>query len=135
MYNIHERRSWKFFWTLRSFLWMVITKRNFPTYENSKNFHHLLKILQELLIYKLLSESSFNLFCLLVSLACELTSKSLKIAIIEMMKSLKLLFLWHISAAFAAQFASQIRCVPVSKVYFNILVCNKLCYWLQKAWN
>ena len=74
---------------------MVIMKFFFPNLQKFKKFHHLKKNLQELLIYKLLSESSFNLCCLLVSLVCVLASEWLKIATFGVVKSLNLLLLLH----------------------------------------
>ena len=95
----------------------------FPICENSKNVCHLWINLRELLFYKLLSESSFNLFCLIISLVCVLKSKLLKIASTRMMKSLKFLLLWHTSAAFTL----QTRHVPVSKVLLYCEVKGRYC--------
>ena len=71
---------WKIFRTCGKFSTNGTLEKNFPTCENLKNFRHLRKNLRELLIYKLLSEISFNLICLLVLLVCVLTSELLKIA-------------------------------------------------------
>ena len=60
----------------------------FFAYENSKHFRHLQKVFQELLIYKLLRESRFNLLCPLLSLACVLVPKSLKIVTICIINNL-----------------------------------------------
>ena len=58
-------------------------EKNFPACKYSNNFRHLPKNLRELLLYKILSKNSLNLFCQLVSLDCVLTSESLKIASTE----------------------------------------------------
>ena len=83
MDNIHECANdicVKFSELVENFLQMIIMKKYFPPCENSKTFCHLQNNLRELLIYNLLSESTFNLFCLLISLVFVLAFESLKIA-------------------------------------------------------
>ena len=104
---MREWRSRKIFWTCGKFssngYHEKKKKKKIHACKKLKIFRHLWKNLRELLIYKLLSENSFNLFCLLISLVCVLASKSLNAATAEMVKSLKPLILWHACAAFTSQ--------------------------------
>ena len=107
----------------------VITKKILPIRKNSKKFRHLRKKLRELPIYKLLSESCFNLFCLLVLLVCVLTFESLKVVTKGVLKSMKLLLLWHTSAALL-----NLK-LGVSPSQKSVPARDELCCWLQNAWR
>ena len=102
-------------------------EKNFPTCKISKKFRHLRKKLRELPIYKLLSESCFNLFCLLVLLVCVLTFESLKVVTKGVLKSMKLLLLWHTSAALL-----NLK-LGVSPSQKSVPARDELCCWLQNA--
>ena len=78
MDNVHERAN-SFREEFSEFSANGYLENFFSVCEISKYFRHLRKNLRELLFYKLLNDNSFNLFCLLVSLACVLMSQSLKI--------------------------------------------------------
>ena len=74
MHNVHERPKAvleNFSELVGKFTGAMNAKKNFSLLAKiRKNFHHLRKIFRELLTYKLLKESSFHLFYLLVSLVC-----------------------------------------------------------------
>ena len=97
MHNIHRRVNCicrKLSELAEDFLGMIIIKK--CSLLSFKKFCHLRKNFCELLIYKLLRESSFNLFCPFISLACVFAFESLKIATTWVIKWLKLYVILYV---------------------------------------
>ena len=89
LFHVHSHDQTSIIYTInvrRQFYENNDHEKIFLTGKNSNNFCYLQKNFQELLIYKLLRKSSFNLFYPLVSLACVLASELLKIAVTRMIK-------------------------------------------------